>query len=45
MYTVVVCVFVEVEVVVLVVKLAMYANLEASVVAVAALEILALIFW
>lgn len=42
---VVVCVFVEVEVVVLVVKLATYESLEAAVVAVAALEILALIFW
>jgi hypothetical protein len=41
MWTVVVCVFVDVEVLVIVVKLATYGHLVASVVAVAALEILA----
>lgn len=45
MYTVVVCVFVDVEVVVIVVKLDTYGHLVASVVAVAALEILALMVW
>lgn len=45
MYTVVVCVFVDVEVVVIVVKLELYGHLVAPVVAVAALEMLALMVW